>query len=145
MIEVAWIGRAGIGTPMKRITRTVELDAVRDLLERPPRATLAFTRDGRIDAHPVSFVYRSGSYFFGMQAGPGADAIESAAHARLLIDEGCYHTELRGLWLLGKPVPADPAHEGGGEVLRWFELQVEKTAAWDYDLMREMAEDDGPR
>jgi hypothetical protein len=45
---------------MKRITRDVHPDRVRDLLDRVPRATIAFTDGGQVEAAPVAFAFTAG-------------------------------------------------------------------------------------
>ena len=121
-------------TRSKRITRAVGPEELRGLLERPPRASLAFGRDGAIEAMPVAFRYEDGRYCFGVSGGDAGAPGEGPV--ALLIDDGCYHSELRGLSVRGRAVPvAGPP--GADEALRWFEVVPGKVSAWHYGAMRD--------
>lgn len=117
---------------LKRVTRSVQPEDLRELLERPPRATLAFVRDGVIEAVPVAFRFESGRYLVGL---PG-DAEPPADRVKLLVDDGHWYFDLRGVWVRGAlgPCEAPPGEPAG---TAWFELQPEKAAAWHYGSMRE--------
>ncbi len=117
---------------MKRVTRAVQPEDLRDLLEHPPRATLAFVADKRIEAFPVAFRWDAGRYLVGLP-----DATKPpAGRVKLLVDDGYWYFDLRGLWVRGTLAPADvPA--GAPDGVSWFELAPEKTAAWHYASMRE--------
>ena len=117
---------------MKRVTRAVQPEELRPLLERPPRATMAFVSDGTIQVVPVAFRHEAGRYLVslppGMEPPPG--------RVKLLIDDGRWYFDLRGVWVRGALVACEaPATEIGGRA--WFELTPEKLAAWHYGSMRE--------
>jgi hypothetical protein len=95
---------------MKRITRAARPEDLADLLARPPRASLAFVNDGTIDAMPVAFCFEVGRYWVGMDA--AAAARTENGRVALLVDEGCYHTELRGISVRGRAV-LGTARRGG--------------------------------
>jgi hypothetical protein len=117
---------------VKSVTRAVKPEDLRELLEHPPRATLAFVREGRIEAIPVAFRWHGGRYFAGLPE--GADA--PAGRVKLLVDDGPWYFDLRGVWVRGALAPCE-APAGAPEGLSWFELTPEKTAAWHYGRMRE--------
>lgn len=117
---------------MKRVTRSVRPEDLPDLLAKPPRATLAFVRDGAIQAIPVAFKFDAGRYLVGL---PG-DVEPPIGRVKLLVDDGPWYFDLRGFWARGALAPCDaPANAGDGQA--WFELTPEKTAAWHYGSMRE--------
>jgi hypothetical protein len=117
---------------MKRMTRAVAVAELRDLVERPPRAMLAFVSDGRIEALAVLFRYEAGHYL--LRLPPGLEA--PVGRVKLLVDDGPWYFDLRGLWARGALVAcAPPTGARLGEP--WFELQAEKVAAWHYGRMRE--------
>lgn len=117
---------------MKRVTRSVQPEDLRELLEHPPRATLAFVRDGVIEAVPVAFRSASGRYLVGLPGGME----RPAGRVKLLVDDGHWYFDLRGLWVRGVLEPS-AAPTGAPEGTEWFELRPEKTAAWHYGSMRE--------
>ncbi len=121
---------------MKRVTRTATLDDLRDLLDRPPRAYLAFDNDETIAAAPVAFRFIDGHYLIrldesaGARPGPGDSAM-------LLVDDGHYSLQLRGFRVRGRlaesgDTPLPPAAGTG-----WLELLAEKIICWDYGSMRQ--------
>ncbi len=117
---------------MKRVTRAVRPEDLRELLEHPPRATLAFVREGQIHALPVAFKFDAGRYLVGLPD----DAISPANRVKLLVDDGPWYFDLRGLWARGALTPCDPP-AGGSKEHAWFELMPEKTVAWHYGSMRQ--------
>ena len=121
-----------MGPAVKRITRAVQPEDLRELLEHPPRATLAFVRGPAIQAVPVAFQFHAGRYLVGLPE----DAAPPGGRVKLLIDDGPWYFDLRGVWARGSLAPCErPA--GASEGLTWFELTPEKTAAWHYGSMRE--------
>jgi hypothetical protein len=122
-------------TGEKEITRAVTPEDLPDLLAQPPRAAVATVRDGRVDAVPVEFRYQRSRYF--VRAAAGLDA---GLRAALLIDDGCYHAELRGISVRGHLA----APEGPAAGLEGFlEVVPERTSAWHYGAMRKK-DDAGP-
>lgn len=117
---------------MKRVTRAVSAESLRKLLEHPPRATLAFVRDGAVEACPVAFRLIDGRYLFGVDGAGGP----LPAKAKLLIDDGPWYFDLRGAWMRGGVARCVPP---AGEVssLDWYELTPEKTVAWHYGELRD--------
>ncbi|MCC6382276.1 MAG: hypothetical protein IT304_07190 [Dehalococcoidia bacterium] len=129
----AWMaaGRGGVESPRMDITRAVSPGDLAPLLQRPPRATLAFVRDGAVEAMPVAFVYDAGRYLVGL-----ASDDPPAGRVRLLVDDGPWYFDLRGAWVRGRLVPVGPP-AGAVAAAAWFELEPEKTVAWHYGRMRE--------
>ena len=117
---------------MTRVTRTVSTESLRRLLEHPPRATLAFVRDGAIEVLPVAFRLVDGRYLFGADTAGGP----LPAKAKLLIDDGPWYFDLRGTWMRGAIGCCEPP-SGGDPALDWYELAPEKTVAWHYGELRD--------
>ncbi len=121
---------------MKHVTRDIDPDTARDLLERVPRARIAFTSKVGPQAEPVMLVYREGRYLAGIRRSasylpsPGEEAV-------LLVDEGVYYFELRAIYIRGR-VKLTEAPAGAMEDRMWFEIEAVKTIAWDYGSMREV-------
>jgi hypothetical protein len=89
------------GVFMKRVSRDIDPDSARDLLERVPRACLCFARDQGPQAQPVALVWQDGRYLAGLplhadgQPEPGQEVV-------LLIDEGVHFFDLRALYIRGR-------------------------------------------
>lgn len=117
---------------MKRVTRSVTAEALRDLLEHPPRAALAFVRDGAIEAVPATFRLVDGRHLFAVDGANGP----LPAKAKLVIDDGPWYFDLRGTWMRG-PVTRCESPAGEDSDAEWYELAPEKTVAWHYGEMRQ--------
>jgi hypothetical protein len=117
---------------MKRVTRAVQPVDLAPLLDEPPRATLAFVSDGAIEAVPVAFRWSDGRYLVGLKSGMEPPT----GRVKLLIDDGPWYFDLRGVWVRGTLVASGESADATTECA-WFELQPEKTAAWHYGRMRE--------
>ncbi len=125
---------------MRQVTRNIEPDSAHDLLERAPRACIAFASDEGPRAQPVSLMWRDGRFFVGIPADarpqPG-----SSHEVVLLVDEGVHFFDLRAVYIRGQIQPADPP----GNVppgSHWFEVFPTKTVAWDYGELREISDAD---
>jgi hypothetical protein len=116
---------------MKEVTRAVRPEDLAELLEHPPRATLAFVRDGVIQAAPAAFRLVDGRRLFGVPRATGP----LPPKAKLLIDDGPWHFDLRGVWMRGLVAPTDLPPGAGGD-LDWYELSPDKSVAWHYGRMR---------
>ena len=121
---------------MKQITRNIDLNSAHDLLERVPRACIAFAHDDGPQAQPVALVWQDNRYFVGIpaiancQLDPGQEIV-------LLVDEGVYFFDLRAIYIRGNVQPTEvptDAHAGHA----WFELAPVKSVAWDYGTLHEV-------
>lgn len=112
----------------KTVTRAVTPEDLGDLLDQPPRAAVATVRDGRVDAVPVEFRHEGGRYFVRSAAG-----LAAGARAALLVDDGCYHAELRGISVRGDLAAPEGPPAGLEDFL---EVVPERTSAWHYGAMR---------
>lgn len=126
-----WAHRPAVESQAMEITRAVTPSDLAPLLAHPPRATLAFVRDGAVDAMPVAFLYDNGRYLVGLSS-----SVPPSGRVRLLVDDGSWYFDLRGAWVRGRLVPTT-APAGSVSAEAWFELEPEKTAAWHYGRMRE--------
>jgi hypothetical protein len=120
----------------KRITRAATLEDLRDLLAAPPHATLAYLHDGELQATPVALEFSEGRYFVALPAGEPAP--EAEGRVSLLVDDGCYHTELRGVRVDGTAAQVTAQHgRPPGDEAAWLEIVPRRTTAWDYGAMRQ--------
>ena len=124
---------------MRRITNAVDPERMQELLERVPRACVAFNNAGIVELVPVEFRFQEGLYWIGMsgESGrtPGPDD-----PVKLLIDEGMYYFDMRGIWIRGRTLLSEERPEGGSAELSWLQLVPEKFVAWDFGAMREVEE-----
>ncbi len=121
----------------RRVTHAVDSERMRDLLERAPRACIAFVHDGSPELVPVELRLRAGRYWIGVSA-TGSDPVpEPDQPLKLLVDEGMYYFDMRGIWIGGRASFAEAPPEGGNPSLRWLQLIPEKHVAWDFGAMRE--------
>jgi hypothetical protein len=125
---------------MKQVTRDIDPGEARDLLERVPRACIAFSSSAGPVSRPVELVWKNDRYFIGIAEGEdqGPDGGDEVV---LLVDEGVLFFDLRAIYVRGRIMAAD-APAGGAAGRRWFELVSAKTVAWDYGRLREV-EDEG--
>lgn len=118
----------------RRATRRVPLDAVRDLLEAPPRASIAFRSADGIESTPVGFRFQAGRYWIGiprtaMESTPGPGELVT-----LLIDDGSWFFDLRGLRVRGRTAANTPT-DGAAASPAWLELTPEEVVAWDFGTL----------
>ena len=121
---------------MKHITRDIDPIEAQDLLERVPRASLAFTGDDGPCALPIAFVWRDGRYLVGLPATIGLQIDQEVV---LLVDEGVQFFDLRAIYIRGHVRPIDPPANAAADRV-WFEVIPIKTVAWDYGTLREVRE-----
>lgn len=119
----------------KVVTRDVDLDRMRDLLERVPRACLSFDSSHGPQAQPVGLQWHEDRYLVSIstevedQPGPGQEVV-------LLIDEGVYYFDLRAVYIRGE-VRTTEAPMDALDGRKWFEVVPVKIVAWDYGMLRE--------
>jgi|ERR1700722_12263243 hypothetical protein len=121
---------------MKRITLNIDLMEARDLLERVPRACLAFASDEGPRVELVTVVFKEDRYLVGM---PSSAASHLTAHQEvvLLIDDGVQFFDLRAIYVRGHVQPLSGV-EGLADDSVWFAVQPTRSVAWDYARMREV-------
>ena len=55
----------------------------------------------------------------------------------LLVDDGPYWFQLRGVSVRGIAVPVDPPLGDEPEALAWYAIEARRVLAWDYGAIRE--------
>lgn len=126
---------------MKRVTRNVGLDDVRDLLERPPRASIAFGEEDGVGATPVAFRSVEGAYWVGISPDMCRRAPGAGEEVVLVIDDGWWFFDLRAVYVRGRARPGGTPPRGTSSNLHWLEVVPDKVVAWHYGSLRE-ADDD---
>jgi hypothetical protein len=128
------------GVRVKRTTLNVDLIEVRDLLERVPRACVAFTSDEGPQVEPVTVLVKDDRYLVGM---PSRAASHLTIHQEvvLVVDDGSQFFDLRAIYLRGHVQPLDRSGDLPADFF-WFEVQPTRTVAWDYARIRESEADD---
>ena len=121
---------------MKQITRNIDLTSAHDLLERVPRACIAFAHDDGPQAQPVTVVWQDQRYFVGMPETADHQP-EANQEVVLLVDEGVYFFDLRAIYIRGHVQPTEAPTNEPSEYT-WFELLPLKTVAWDYGTLHEV-------
>ena len=120
---------------MKHVTRNIDLDCVRDLLEQVPRACLSFASDHGPQVHPVRLLWQEDRYLVNMPRDEYQPV--SDQEAVLLVDEGIYYFDLRAIYIRGRVRPVE-APSGTLADRTWFEIIPLKIVAWDYGMLREV-------
>jgi len=124
---------------MRRVTRRVRPEDLGDLLAAPPRAYLAFRRGEEVEALPVAFRLDRGRYYVAVGRRGEAAGVEPGETVKLLVDDGTWFFDLRGVWVRGRIVPAEPPPAGAPASLAWYEIAPDRTVAWDYGTLRTVA------
>jgi len=125
---------------VKRITRNIDLVEARDLLERVPRACIAFASGEGPQAELVTVRYQDDRYLVGM---PSSAVSHPTVHQEvvLLVDEGFQFFDLRAIYVRGHVQRPDEVEGLPGDIF-WFAVQPTRAVAWDYGRIREV--DDEP-
>ena len=118
----------------RHVTRDVAPDALRDLLDRPPRATVAFVDAGVPDALAARANLSAGRHLFALA--DTAPALEGR-EVVLLVDDGPYWFELRGVSVRGIAMRAAAPPDDDAPGLAWYAIDVRRVLAWDYGAIRE--------
>ena len=121
------------GAGAQHVTRDVEVSAVGDLLEHPPRATVAFVEGGAVEILPASARFTANAHLFGVRADAAPDLDDR--EVVLVIDDGRYWFELRGISVRGVAAHIEPP--GGADRLLWYTIKPRRVLAWDYSAIRE--------
>lgn len=119
----------------QRVTRDVELLAVRDLLESPPQATVACVQDGQVDVLPARAHCAADVYAFGV-ANESPDL--TGREVVLIIDDGSYWFELRGISVRGIATRTGAPPQAAAPRLVWYAIDWRRVLAWDYGSIREV-------
>jgi hypothetical protein len=110
---------------VKQITRTVAVEELRGLLDGTFGAYLGYVADGEAEAVRVT-ARRDGARW--LVELPPAVRLDDGARVVLLVDDGEFYFELRGVRVRGT------LRESGGGAC---EVVPEKIVTWDYAAMRE--------
>lgn len=121
--------------PARHVTRDVDPGAVRDLLDRPPRATVAFIENNGASVLPA-FARLDGDRHLFAVAADIAPALEQR-EVVLVIDDGPYWFQLRGLTVRGIANRIDTPIDAAAAHLAWYTLDTRRVLAWDYGALRE--------
>lgn len=119
----------------RRVTRDVEPSALRDLLDNPSRATVAFVDGDAVDLLPVRVRLSMETYLFGVPADASPDL--NNREVVLVVDAGPYWFELRGVSVRGMAKRADSPGQGEGGRFVWYAIDPRRILAWDYGAIRE--------
>jgi hypothetical protein len=119
-----------------RVTQRVDPARVDDLLERPPRAAIAFVRDGAVEPVPVTYRRAEGQHWIGV-ARDALPAEGPPGGGVLLVDGGRYWFELRAITLRGRLAVTAAPPPGGDARLVWLEFVPDHAVAWDYGTLHE--------
>jgi hypothetical protein len=111
------------------VTRDVALDAVRDLLIRPKRASIAFLDGDPVAIVPVALRFVGDRPLVRLPV-RGADL--SGREIVVLSDDGPWWFQLRGVSFRGT---AERVEEEGDSV--WWAITPRRTLSWDYGAVRE--------
>lgn len=121
--------------PAKRITLNVDVAEARDLLQRVPRACLAYVSDDGPVAEPVRVLAKGDSYL--IEFPPCATGSPTnGQEAVLVIDDGVQFFDLRAVYVRGHLAPVDADNGASSDSLR-LELEPTRVVAWDYSRIRE--------
>jgi hypothetical protein len=119
----------------KRVTRDVEPAAVRQLLDDPPRATVAFSEGDAVELLPARARCDAGVHQFGVLLATAPDL--AGREVLLVIDDGMYWFELRGISVRGVARCVDSPESGAARRLAWYAIEPRRVLAWDYGAIRE--------
>ena len=115
------------------MTRDVEVSALRDLLDHPPRATVTFVDGGAVSLLPARARCSVTKYLFGIS--PAAAPNLADQEVVLVMDDGPYWFEARGISVRGIAAGVEPP--SGGDGLAWYAIAPRRVLAWDYGAIRE--------
>ncbi len=120
---------------VRRVTREVDPAAVRDLLDRPPRATVAFVVGGAADLVPARARADGDRHLFAVaaEAAPALDGAEVV----LIVDDGPYWFQLRGVSVRGVARSIDGPPDAQTAEVAWYAIDTQRLLAWDYGAVRE--------
>ena len=123
---------------MARVTNRVDPATLDTLLAQPPRATLAYEREGRVEVVPVVHHWDGARHAVGLARDGDAPAL--GARASLVLDDGWSWFQLRAITLRGTLGSAPDGLTGDRADLAWYELLPARSTAWNYGALREEPE-----
>jgi hypothetical protein len=121
--------------PARHVTRDVDPVAVRDLLDQPPRTTVAFVDGGSAAVLPARAQVDADRCLFAV----AADAAPALDHQEivLVIDDGPYWFQLRGISVRGIANRIDTPTGAATTQVAWYAVDTRRVLAWDYGAVRE--------
>ena len=122
---------------MTRVTRNIDPAEARDLLERVPRASVAFANGDGPSAEPATVSFQNGRYLVGIAAGASSRPA-AGEEVVLLIDEGVLFFDLRAIYIRG--TVGLSAGEPQDDLFQ-FSVAPTKIVAWDYGRLREVEDE----
>jgi hypothetical protein len=125
---------------MGRVTNRVDPATLDVLLARPPRATLAYEREGGVELVPVAHRRDGAHHHVGLAHGNDDAGPAPGARASLVVDDGWSWFLLRAVTLRGTLGPAVEGVVGDRADLAWYELRPDRVTAWDYGTLHEAPE-----
>jgi hypothetical protein len=118
-----------------KVTRDVAPAALADLFEHPPRASVAFVAGAAVDLLPARASFAAGTHAFGISTDVSPD-LENR-EVVLVVDDGPYWFELRGISVRGVATRIDAAEPVRALGLAWYKIEPRRILAWDYGSIRE--------
>jgi len=120
---------------VKGITLNIDPVEARDLLERVPRACVAFTGDEGPQVELVTVLFKDDRYLIGMPSS-GASHLTVDEEVVLLVDDGVNFFDLRAIYVRGHFQELGQVEGLAGDFV-WVEVQPTRIVAWDYARIRE--------
>jgi hypothetical protein len=124
---------------VKRITLKVDPSEARELLERVPRACVAFAGDEGPRTEPVSVLVKDDRYLVGVPSS-AASYPTVDEEVVLVVDDGLQFFDLRAIYVRGHVQLLDEVEGLAGDLF-WFAVQPTRAVAWDYARIREVADE----
>lgn len=120
--------------PAGRVTRDVAPGELRDLLEQPARAALAFVDSGEVELVPARARWAGEAHGFCVRDADAPDL--DGREVVLTRDDGAYWFELRAVLVRGvaRRETAPKGEERSG--LAWYSVAARRVVAWDYATLR---------
>lgn len=130
------VRRAHEGARSERITLNVDVAEALDLLDRVPRACVAFAGEDGPHLEPVEMLYEGDRYLVGMHSSTARHpAVDE--EVVLIVDDGIQFFDLRAVYVRGHARSPAGAEGLGGDGL-WFEILPRRVVAWDYARIRQV-------
>ena len=121
---------------MVQVTPKIDPALAQDLLQRVPRACIAFASDDRAWAQPILLKWHEDQYWIAIPQS-AAQRPDTGQEVVLLVDEGIYYFDLRAIYIRGSVQPAQPVFSTSADYA-WFILAPSRTIAWDYGTIHQV-------